>query len=378
MMLRLCSARVLDLRSFGLAQDKFWILDWGSQCFDRHSAALSGYFSSSRKSKIQNPKCVGIFAIAVTLAFGGAVATAQQPRKIPTVGIFYPDSTPGVCPDGFRQGMRELGYVDGQNIVMELRSGESKPERFREVAVDVVRSAPDVIWTHGLSTLLAAKQATTTIPIVVGVSRNLVEQGIVSSLARPGGNITGMELRDLEIMGKRLEILKEIVPKASRVAVLVDTNDQSHANVPKNIEQEARALNVRLQRVEASAPKAFDKAFSAMMQGRASALLIPENAMFSANRQLILDLAISKRLPAAAGGAHFADAGSLLSYGANVGDVCRRSATVVDKILKGRKPADLPLERAEKFELVVNLKTAKQIGVTIPPTVLARADRVIK
>jgi putative ABC transport system substrate-binding protein len=137
--------------------------------------------------------------------------------------------------------MRELGYVDGQNIVMELRSGESKPERFREVAVDVVRSAPDVIWTHGLSTLLAARQATTTIPIVVGVSRNLVEQGIVASLARPGGNITGMELRDLEIMGKRLEILKEIVPKASRVAVLVDANDPSHANVPKNIEQEARA-----------------------------------------------------------------------------------------------------------------------------------------
>jgi ABC-type uncharacterized transport system substrate-binding protein len=274
--------------------------------------------------------------------------------------------------------MRELGYVDGQNIVMELRSGESKPERFREVAVDVVGSAPDVIWTHGLSTLLAAKQATTTIPIVAGVSRNLVEQGIVSSLARPGGNITGMELRDLEIMGKRLEILKEIVPKASRVAVLVDTNDQSHANVPKNIEQEAHALNLRLQRVETSAAEAFDKAFSAMMRGRASALLIPENAMFSASRQRIAELAISKRLPVAAGGSHFADAGSLLSYGANVGDLCRRSATVVDKILKGRKPADLPLERAEKFELVVNLKTAKQIGVTIPPTVLAAADKVIR
>ena len=347
---------------------------------------FSFFYSDNRKSKacteprrsIQNPKWVGIFAIAVTLGFGGAVATAQQPRKIPTIGIFYPDSTPGVCPDGFRQGMRELGYVDGQNIVMELRSGESKPERFREVAVDVVRSAPDVIWTHGLSTLLAAKQATTTIPIVAGVSRNLVEQGIVSSLARPGGNITWMELRDLEIMGKRLEILKEIVPKASRVAVLVDTNDQSHANVPKNIEQEAHALNLRLQRVETSAAEAFDKAFSAMMRGRASALLIPENAMFSASRQRIAELAISKRLPVAAGGSHFADAGSLLSYGANVGDLCRRSATVVDKILKGRKPADLPLERAEKFELVVNLKTARQIGVTIPPTVLAAADKVIR
>ncbi len=386
MILRLCSARVLDFRSFGLAQDRFWILDWGSQCFDRHSAASSGYFSSSRKSKtrpelcrrIQNLKWRGIVAFIVTFAMYGAAAEAQQAGKIPKIGIFYPDSTPGVCPDGFRQGMRELGYVDGQNIVMELRSGESKPERFPDVAADLVRGAPDVIWTHGFATILAAKQATRTIPIVVGVSRNLVEQGIVSSLARPGGNITGMELRDLEIIGKRLEILKETVPKAASVAVLVDTNDPNHANFPKNIEPEARALNLRLQRVETNAADSFDKAFSAMIQGRASALLIPENPMFSAKRRRIAELAISKRLPAVAGGSHFADVGSLLSYGANVGDLCRRSATVVDKILKGRKPADLPLERAEKFELVVNLKTAKQIGITIPPTVLARADRVIR
>jgi putative ABC transport system substrate-binding protein len=274
--------------------------------------------------------------------------------------------------------MRELGYVNGQNIVIEFRSGESKPERFREVAAAVVRTAPDVIWTHGLAAIVAVKQATTTIPIVVGVSRNLVEQGIVSSLARPGGNVTGMELRDLEIIGKRLEILKETVPKATRVAVLVDTSDPSHANIPKNIEPEARALNLRLQRVEARTAKALDEAFSAMMQDRANALLIPENVVFSNNRQQIAKLAISKRLPAAAGGAHFADAGSLLSYGANVGDLCRRSAAVVDKILKGRKPADLPLERAEKFEFVVNLKTAKEIGLTIPPNVLVRADKVIR
>jgi putative ABC transport system substrate-binding protein len=305
-------------------------------------------------------------------------AEAQQPGKAPRIAMFSPDSEPGVCPDGFRQGMRQLGYVDRQNIFIEFRSGESRPERFREVAADVVRSAPDVIWTHGLAAILAVRQATTTIPIVVGASRNLVEQGVVFSLARPGGNITGMELRDLEIIGKRLEILKETVPQAARVAVLIDTTDPSHANILKHIEPEARALSVRLQRVEASAAEAFDKAFSAMMHGGAHALLIPENVMFSANRQRMAELAISKRLPTAAGGAHFADAGSLLSYGANVGDLCRRSATVVDKILKGRKPADLPLERAEKFEFVVNLKTAKQIGLTIPPNVLARADRVIK
>jgi putative ABC transport system substrate-binding protein len=316
--------------------------------------------------------------MAGTLLITVSFAQAQQRGKIPTIGMFYPDSETGVCPDGFLEGMRELGYVDGQNIVIKFRSGESKPERFREVAADVVRSAPDVIWTHGISAILAVKQATTTIPIVVGVSRNLVELGIVSSLARPGGNITGMELRDLEIIGKRLEILKETVPKASRVAVLVDTKDPNHANLPKDSESEARALNVRLQRVEASAAEAFDKAFSAMMQGRAGALLIPENPMFSANRQRILDLAISKRLPAAAGGSHFADAGSLLSYGADVRDLCRRSATVVDKILKGRKPVDLPLERAQKFEFVINLKTAKKIGVTIPQWTLMKADKVIK
>jgi ABC-type uncharacterized transport system substrate-binding protein len=326
---------------------------------------------------MRKARASSILFVVVLLAVA-VMVEAQQPTKIPRIGMFYPDAKPGVCPNGFRQGMRELGYVDGHNIFIEFRSGESNPTRFREVAADLVRSAPDVIWTHGISTILAVKQATTTIPIVVGVSRNLVEQGIVSSLARPGGNITGMELRDLEIIGKRLEILKETVPKAARVAVLADTNDPSHAHILKNIEPEARALNVRLQRVEASARKAFDKAFSEMTQGRADALLIPENPMFSANLQLIMELAISKRLPAAAGGAHFADGGSLFSYGANVGDLCRRSASVVDKILKGRKPADLPLERAEKFELVVNLKTAKQIGVTIPPNVLAKADRVIR
>ena len=322
-------------------------------------------------------KLFALLLISAVLG-GGAIAEAQRAGKLPRLGILEPGSTSNVCTAGFRQGLRELGYVDGQSIVIESRYGESKPERLREVAADLVRRAPDIIWTHSPPAVLVAKQATTTIPIVVGVARDLVEQGIVSSLARPGGNITGMESRDSEILGKRLEILKETVPRASRVAVLVNSNDPGHAIVPKNIEPEARALNVRLQRVEASAPEAFAKAFAAMVQGRADALLIPEGSMFSQNRQRLLELAISKRLPSAAGGSHFADAGSLLSYGANVGDICRRSATLVDKILKGRKPVDLPVERAYKFEFVVNLKTAKQIGVTVPPNVLVRADRVIR
>ena len=377
MMLRLRSAQVLDLRSIGQAQDRFWILDWGAERMKKLRVLVCGVFSDNLKSNIENLKWERVLAIVVALTVCEATVEAQQPGKIPRIGILSPDSEPGVCLTGFREGMRELGYVDGKNVVIEFRSGESKPERFRELAADLVRRAPDVIWTHGFATILAAKQATATIPIVVGVSRNLVEQGIVSSLARPGGNITGMELRDLEIIGKRLEILKETVPKAASVAVLVDTNDPNHANIPKNIEPEARALNLRLQRVETNADS-FDKAFSVMIQDRAGALLIPENPMFSAKRRRIAELAISKRLPAVAGGSHFADAGSLLSYGANVGDLCRRSATVVDKVLKGRKPADLPLERAEKFELIVNLKTARQIGVTIPPAVLTAASRIIK
>jgi putative ABC transport system substrate-binding protein len=328
--------------------------------------------------RTQNPKWVGIIAIGVTFATCGALAQAQQPRKIPRLAILEPGSPSKNCTDAFRQRLRELGYVDGQHIVIESRYGEPKPERLREDAAALVRSAPDIIWTHSPPAVLAAKQATATIPVVVGVSRDLVEQGIVSSLARPGGNITGMELRDNEIIGKRLEILKETVPKASRVAVLVNSNDPSHAIVPKNIEPEARALNVRLQRVELSAPEALDEAFAAMLQGRADALLIPESSMLSGKRQRIAELAISKRLPSAAGGSQFADAGSLLSYGANVRDLCRRSATVVDKILKGRKPADLPVEQPTKFELIINLKAAKQIGLTVPPNVLARADRVIK
>ena len=305
------------------------------------------------------------------------VCTAEAQQKLPRVGILEPTSE-GTCNKGFRQGLRDLGYVERQNIVLETRYAESKPERLHELASELVQLKPDIIWTHSPPSVLAAKRATTRIPIVVGVARDLVELGIVSSLPRPGGNVTGMELRDSEIIGKRLELLKQALPKASRVAVLVNPNDPGHAAIPGNIEQEARALRVQLQRVEAGSSEAIDKAFAAMARNRADALMLPESAMLSANRNRIFELAISKRLPTAAGGPHFADAGSLISYGANVVDVCQRSVFFVDKILKGSKPADLPVERPAKFELVINLKTAKQIGVTLQPDVLARADKVIK
>jgi putative ABC transport system substrate-binding protein len=317
-----------------------------------------------------------VWQLATMLLTTAPLADAQSKGKILTVGVLEPglgpseSRAPSQCDVGVRQGLRELGWVEGQNVRFESRYGEFKPERLRELGVDLVRAAPDVIWTHSSPALHAARHATTTIPIVIGVASDLVEHGIVASLSRPGGNITGMELRDLEILGKRLELLKQAVPTAARVAVLVDSTNSTHARVPGNIEAEARTLKVQFQRLEANNPKDFDKAFAAI---RADALLIPEGAMFSQNRRRILELATSKRLPTAAGGQQFAEAGSLLSYGANIRDTCHRSAAFVDKILKGSKPADLPVERPVKFELVVNLKTAKAIGVNIPPDVLARA-----
>jgi putative ABC transport system substrate-binding protein len=315
-----------------------------------------------------------------TLLFALCVsAEAQQPKKIPRIGILEPGpSTQSVCLDGFRQGLSDLGYLDRQNIQLEERYGEFEADRLRDGAAALVSISPDVIWTHSPIGVQTAKQATTKIPVVVGVATGLVELGVVVSLARPGGNITGMELADLEILGKRLELLKEAVPTASRFAVLVDSNHSPHDRVPRNIEAEARALRVELRRIEVRAPEAFKEAFSAMAQDRAHALLVPEGVMFARYRQRLFALAAGNRLPTAAGGTHFAEAGSLLSYGANPVDLCRRSSVFVDKILKGSRPADLPVERPTRFELVVNLKTAKAIGVKIPPNLLARADRVIK
>jgi putative ABC transport system substrate-binding protein len=308
-------------------------------------------------------------------------AGAQQTNTKPRIGILEPGSLSekgGTCINGFRRGLGALGYSERRNIIFEILYADSKFDRLADLAAELVKLRPTVIWTHSPPLVLAAKQATATIPIVVGVARDLVEQGIVSSLARPGGNVTGMEARDSEIIGKRLELLKQTVPKISRVAVLVNPKDPGHAALPRNIEPDARVLRVQLQRVEMTGAEALDNAFASIVKGRADAVLLPESAMFSGNRRRIFDLAIAKRLPTAAGGPHFAETGSLLSYGASVFDVCQRSAFLVDKILKGARPADLPVERPAKFDFVINLKTAKQIGVTIPQKVLSRADRVIR
>ena len=322
-------------------------------------------------------------ALLITLAlviFVAPLAALAQPRdQLPRIGVLEPGHAPGgFCLTGFQQGLHDLGYVEGQTIAIEYRFTEGNPDRLRTLAADLVQRTPDVLWTHSPPAAQAAKQATTTIPIVVGASSNLVAQGLAAGLAQPGGNLTGFELRDIELTGKRLELLKAAVPTIARVAVLVDPTIRAHDDVPSTLAPDARTLGVQLQRVAADTPEAFEGAFTAMVQGRAEALMIMDVPVFARNRHRLLELARLHRLPTISGTRFFAEAGSLLAYGANVYDLCRRSAVYVDKILKGTKPADLPVEQSMRFELVINLKTAKALGLTIPPSILLRADEVLQ
>jgi len=320
-----------------------------------------------------------LVTLALNLLAIPHATTAQPLGKIPRVGVLEPtpQQRPAPCLPAFQQGMRNLGYVEGQTIVFDYRYGEGQTDRLPALARELVQRTPDLLWTHSNPGALAAKQATTTIPIVVGVAIDLVEIGLTESIARPGGNLTGLELRPVELAGKRLQLFKETVPTITRVAVLVDPAWTAHTSIPGIIEREARALGVQLQRVEAHATAAFETAFAAMARGRADALMIMESDVFATHREQLAALAIRHRLPAMSYGPHHAEAGSLLAYGADPRELCQRSAVFVDKILKGAKPADLPIERAFKFPFVINLKTAKALGLTISPSLLARADRVI-
>jgi putative ABC transport system substrate-binding protein len=308
------------------------------------------------------------------------LATTAQPRgKPPRIGVLEPgpQARPAPCLFAFQQGLRDLGYVEGQNILLDYRYAEDQPDRLPALAAELVQLAPDVIWLHSDFAAWAAKQATTTIPIVFGVALKPVERGLVASLARPGGNLTGLETRGIELAGKRLELFKAAVPTISRVAVLVNPTEPTHTDMPSPIEREARALGVQLQRVDADAPAAFAAAFAAMVHGGADALLILDSVLFSTHRQQLLALALQHRLPTMAYGRHIAEAGSLLAYGGDARELCQRSAGLVHKILHGAKPADLPIERGT-FQLIINLKTAEALGVTLPPTFLFQADEVIK
>jgi putative tryptophan/tyrosine transport system substrate-binding protein len=280
--------------------------------------------------------------------------------------------------EAFRQGLRELGYVERKNIVIEWRYGQEKPDRVSELAAKLVRLKVDVIVSGGNSATQAAKKATNTIPIVMTQSSDPVASGFVASLARPGGNITGLSTLAPEISGKRLELLKEIVPKLSRVAVLGTSTSPGNAQELREVELAVGALRVKLQYLDLLSSKDIETAFRAASKERADAVLMMSGAVGSSQRKEIAELAVKSRLPAIYEQAAYVEDGGLMSYGVSVTDLARRAATYVDKILKGAKPADLPVEQPIKFEFIINLKAAKQIELTIPPNVLARADKVIK
>ena len=303
-------------------------------------------------------------------------AAAQQTKNVPRIG--YLSSRFAIEPreEAFRKGLSELGYVEGQNIVIEWRFAEGKRERQTSLAADLVRLNVECIIATGTSAVHAAKQATNTIPIIMeNMGDDPVQQGFVASLARPGGNITGFTIMGGDLAGKRLEIVKEVLPKVSRVAILRNPGNPATSAYLKETEVAAGALGVQLQSIESRGGSDLVNVFRAAAKGRAGALIV---VAFGAQRPQIVNLTIKNRIPAMYTDPTFVPDGGLMSYSADVIEQFRRAAIYVDKILKGTKPADLPVERPTKFELLINLKTAKQIGLTIPPNVLARADKVIK
>jgi len=316
------------------------------------------------------------FFVALTLGMLTSLPAAdtQQLRKMPRVGVLSPSAD--FFLNAFRQGLRELGYIEGRNISLEYRSADGRVDRLPDLAAELVRLKVDVMVTITPPGVRAAKQATSTIPIVMAAVDDAVEQGFVASLAKPGGNITGASSLNPQLSGKRLELLKEAFPKVSRVAVLREAVGGA-SSLRATIEA-ARILGVHLQILELRDPNELDSAFAAMTRERAGALDVLPGLMITGYMRQIVDLAGKARLPVIFPDGHFVESGGLMSYGPSLSEMYRLAATYVDKILKGAKPAELPVEQPSKFELVINLKTTKQIGLTIPPNVLARADKVIK
>ena len=326
-------------------------------------------------------KKILVWLLAAVFLATVSPADAQQPKKIAKVG-FVLASTPAAAAhnvEAFRQGMRELGYVEGKTFVLELRYGEARAERIVEFARELVGLKMDVIVASTDVAIAAVKRETQTIPIVMAISSDPVGTGFVASLARPGGNVTGNSTISPELSGKRLELLREVVPGLSRVAFLWNPDVRGAVLDYKETEGAAGSLHLQLQSVEVVRAEDLDRAFSAVTKDRAQALIMPAaNPVGFTARGQIASFAQKNRVPSIYAQREYVDAGGLMSYGPNTPDMFRRAATYVDKILKGTKPADLPVERPRKFELVINLKTAKQIGLTIPPNVLARAEKVIK
>jgi putative tryptophan/tyrosine transport system substrate-binding protein len=325
-----------------------------------------------------NKRKLGSFALCAMLFALWLPAEAQQPTKIPRIGYVI-GSGPGPLVDAFRQGLRDFGYIEGKNILVEYRYAEGKTDRIASLVAELVQLPVDVLVSPTGRAILAAKQMTKTVPIVMVSINDPVATGLVDSLARPGGNITGLSTLVRELGGKRLELLKEIVPGISRVGVLRNPEGPFAGIAFKEYESAAPTFRIQLQSLEVRAPNPdLEGAFQAGVKGRANALVVMRNPVLTGHSKRITDLAIKNRLPSMYEGIEWVETGGLVSYAASEAENYRRVAYSVDRILKGAKPADLPVEQPTKFELVINLKTAKQIGLTIPPNVLARADKVIK
>ena len=315
-----------------------------------------------------------VIVLALALFASPLVAGAERAGKTVRIGVL------GVgTPELFRQSLRELGYVEGQNLGIEWRDAEGKPERYGDLATELVRLTVDVIVAGNPAATLAARKATTSIPIVMVNTPDPVQLGIVASLGRPGGNITGLSTLSADVSVKQLEILKEAVPRAGRIAILWNPDNPWHRLALNGAEAAARSLAIQLQMTEARRPEELDHAFAAMGKQRAGAVLVLADPMAFFHRARLADLAAQRRLPAMYGGSRgYIDAGGLMQYWAHQGDLAGRVANYVDRILKGAKPGDLAIEQPTRFELVINLKTAKALGLAIPPSLLLRADEVVQ
>ena len=321
-----------------------------------------------------------LVVIMLTLAGWGAIAAAQQPAKVWRIGVLV-SSSPSLNAsrdEGLRQGLRELGYVEGKNIVMEYRYAEGKLDRLSELADELVHLKVDVIVVGGTRVATAARQATSAIPIVVSGAGSLAESGLVRTFANPGGNVTGVSRIAPDFFGKRLELLKQALPKVFRVAALLNPDNPGYDPRLKELELGVRALGMTLQPLAVRSPNELEKAFAAAAKERADALVVMTDALFNSYPSRIVELAAKNKLPAIYDRIDFVEAGGLMSYGVNLADLSRQAAWYVDRILKGAKPAELSLVEPTKYELVINLKAAKQIGLTIPANVLGRAEKVIK
>jgi len=324
------------------------------------------------------PAAIFLLTLVLSVAATPPTAKAQQPRQVPRIGFLSPGTATSAPTDAFRQGLRELGYLEGQNLVVEYRWADGDTARLPALAAELVRLQVDVLVTSSNPAVLAARQATSTIPIVFAASSDPVGTGLVASLAHPGGNVTGLSLVTPELSGKRLQLLRETLPRLARVALLWDAGNVGMADRVKETEAAARQLGVTLHVEWVRDLAGLDRAFTTLAQARLDAFLTTVEPFTGDHRQRIVAFAAQQRLPAMYEERDFVDAGGLMAYGPSLAANYRRAATYVDKILKGTKPSDLPVEQPTKFELVINLKTAKALGLTIPQSILIRADEVIR